>query len=287
MALAAVAVTAAALTLTSQRPTRAAATTVIASHPRLWLGSQMVADIAAKRAASDPDWVAVKASADAIVQQAVPKVTIIAASNTNPVQFTSAENLPWTGTARTVYLAGASGAWTAVNNQPPAGAWAATKTGSRTFTIPVNASSFGTFTGPITFFMAGGEDGGYITYGASGSGWKDAFTQLGIVYRVAGGSAYSAKALELLNKGVAPRSIFDALFEGAGELLMRNPGILALHATTFTNAIHYAFEHCHDDMTRRVMLLPPKAPTTPAPPEITPPELLTSVLLASMDTPWP
>ncbi len=199
MALAAVAVTAAALTLTSQRPTRAAATTVIASHPRLWLGSQMVADIAAKRAASDPDWVAVKASADAIVQQAVPKVTIIAASNTNPVQFTSAENLPWTGTARTVYLAGASGAWTAVNNQPPAGAWAATKTGSRTFTIPVNASSFGTFTGPITFFMAGGEDGGYITYGASGSGWKDAFTQLGIVYRVAGGSAYSAKALELLN----------------------------------------------------------------------------------------
>jgi hypothetical protein len=65
----------------------------------------------------------------------------------------------------------------------------------------------------------------------------------------------SAKALELLNKGVAPQSIFDAIFEGAGELLMRNPGILALHAATFTNAIHYAFEHCHDDMTRRLLLL--------------------------------
>ena len=36
---------------------------------------------------------------------------------------------------------------------------------------------------------------------------------------------------------------------------MRNPGILALHAVTFTNAIHYAFEHCHDDVTRRLLLL--------------------------------
>jgi hypothetical protein len=190
----------ASLTLAVLPPARAAGTTVIGSHPRLWLSPQMVADIAAKRAASDPDWLSVKASADGFLQQAVPKVTITGASNTNPVQFTSAENLPWTGTARTVYLAGASGAWTAVNNQPPAGAWAATKTGSRTFTIPVNASSFGSFAGQsVTFFMAGGEDSGYITYGASGSGWKDAFTQLGIVSRVAGGGAYSAKALELLD----------------------------------------------------------------------------------------
>jgi hypothetical protein len=65
----------------------------------------------------------------------------------------------------------------------------------------------------------------------------------------------SAKAIELLNKGVAPQSIFDAIFEGSGELLMRTPGILSLHAVTFTNAMHYNFEHCHDDMTRRLLLL--------------------------------
>ena len=65
----------------------------------------------------------------------------------------------------------------------------------------------------------------------------------------------STKAVELLNKGIAPRSIFDGLFEGAGELLMRAPGILALHAATFTNAIYYAFEHCHNDNTRRLLLL--------------------------------
>jgi hypothetical protein len=65
----------------------------------------------------------------------------------------------------------------------------------------------------------------------------------------------SAKALELVNRGVAPQSIFDALFDGAGELLMRRPGILSLHATTFTNAIHYAFQHCAHDETRRLLLL--------------------------------
>ncbi len=65
----------------------------------------------------------------------------------------------------------------------------------------------------------------------------------------------SARAIELLNRGVAPQSLFDACFDGAGELLMRQPGILALHATTFTNATHYAFQHCRDEGTRKLLLL--------------------------------
>lgn len=65
----------------------------------------------------------------------------------------------------------------------------------------------------------------------------------------------SKKAVELLNQGVAPRSLFDAFFAGAGELLMRAPGILALHATTFTNALHYGWQRCRDDETRRTLLL--------------------------------
>lgn len=71
------------------------------------------------------------------------------------------------------------------------------------------------------------------------------------------GSAKDAggKALELLNRGVAPQSLFDACFDGSGELLMRAPGILALHATTFTNALHYAWRHCRDDDTRKILLL--------------------------------
>lgn len=65
----------------------------------------------------------------------------------------------------------------------------------------------------------------------------------------------SAKALALLNRGVAPASLFDAFFDGAGELLMRAPGILSLHATTFTNALHYSWQHCRDDETRKMLLL--------------------------------
>jgi len=36
---------------------------------------------------------------------------------------------------------------------------------------------------------------------------------------------------------------------------MRAPGILSLHATTFTNGLHYAFDRCRDEQTRRMMLL--------------------------------
>jgi hypothetical protein len=65
----------------------------------------------------------------------------------------------------------------------------------------------------------------------------------------------SAKTLKLLNAGVAPRTLFDACFISAGELLMRAPGILSLHAMTFTNAVHYAWQHCADDETRKLLLL--------------------------------
>lgn len=65
----------------------------------------------------------------------------------------------------------------------------------------------------------------------------------------------SGIAVELLNRGVAPPSLWDAIFEGAGELLMRRPGIATLHAVTTTNALHYAFQHATHDETRRFLLL--------------------------------
>ena len=65
----------------------------------------------------------------------------------------------------------------------------------------------------------------------------------------------SALVAKLLNDNVAPQSIFDGLFCGAGELLMQAPGILSLHATTFTNAVHYAWQRAQNDETRRLLLL--------------------------------
>ena len=61
--------------------------------------------------------------------------------------------------------------------------------------------------------------------------------------------------VELLNRGVSPQSIWDAMQVGAGELLMRQPGIVALHAVTTTNAMYFAFRTSGDDETRRLLLL--------------------------------
>ena len=61
--------------------------------------------------------------------------------------------------------------------------------------------------------------------------------------------------MELLNHKVSPQSIWDALFVGAGELLMRQPGIVGLHAVTSTNALHFAYQASTDEPNRRLLLL--------------------------------
>ena len=80
-------------------------------------------------------------------------------------------------------------------------------------------------------------------------------TELLEVVRTGAPSDMSAAVARLLNKEVAPQSIFDGLFNAAGELLMQAPGILSLHAMTFTNAAHYAFQRTQSDETRRLLLL--------------------------------
>lgn len=93
------------------------------------------------------------------------------------------------------------------------------------------------------------------------SSWLDgksnAMASREILQAVRQGSALdlSEKAVELLNSGVAPQSIFDGLCLAAGELVMRAPGILSLHAVTCTNAMHYSWQHARDEETRRLLLL--------------------------------
>ena len=65
----------------------------------------------------------------------------------------------------------------------------------------------------------------------------------------------SKKAMDLLNGGVAPDSVWDAVLAGASELLMRAPSIVTLHAMTSTNALHYAWQNTTNDETRRFLLL--------------------------------
>jgi len=65
----------------------------------------------------------------------------------------------------------------------------------------------------------------------------------------------SQQVVDMLNREVSVQSIYDALFLAAGEMLARQPGIVALHAVTSTNALHFAFRHAANDETRRMLLL--------------------------------
>jgi len=84
---------------------------------------------------------------------------------------------------------------------------------------------------------------------------KDATAAMLVALREGSDSEACDKAVELINKGASPQSIWDAMFDGAGELLLRQPGIVALHAVTTTNALYFAYQASGDDLTRRMMLL--------------------------------
>lgn len=73
--------------------------------------------------------------------------------------------------------------------------------------------------------------------------------------RSASSEEVSDLTVKLLNDGIAPQSLFDGLFTGAGEMLMQAPGIVSVHAMTFTNAVHYAWHRVRSDETRRLLLL--------------------------------
>lgn len=93
------------------------------------------------------------------------------------------------------------------------------------------------------------------------AGWQDgrldeaATRDLLAVLRSGSADDASAKVVALLNGGVAPQSIWDALFAASGEMVMRQPGIVSLHTATTTNAFRFAFDHCGEPLTRRWLLL--------------------------------
>lgn len=62
-------------------------------------------------------------------------------------------------------------------------------------------------------------------------------------------------AADALARGAGPASVWDGVFVGAGELLMRQPGIIGLHGLTTANAMHYLWTHAADEPLRQRLLL--------------------------------
>lgn len=93
------------------------------------------------------------------------------------------------------------------------------------------------------------------------NGWQqgkpslEATASMLATFREASSEEACDQVIVQLNRSVAPQSIWDALFLGAGELLMRQPGLLALHAVTSTNALHFAYQTSASDETRKLLLL--------------------------------
>ena len=75
------------------------------------------------------------------------------------------------------------------------------------------------------------------------------------VLRQGTSDAACVAVVEQLRRGTAPQSLWDAIFCGAAELLLRQPGIVALHSMTTSNALHRAYATSGDDHTRRLLLL--------------------------------
>jgi hypothetical protein len=80
-------------------------------------------------------------------------------------------------------------------------------------------------------------------------------TELFQAFRQEPPTAASAIAVDALVRGVSPQSVWDGVFVGAGELLMRQPGIIGLHGLTTANAMYYLWQHAADDQLRRRLLL--------------------------------
>lgn len=91
--------------------------------------------------------------------------------------------------------------------------------------------------------------------------WRDgtlndaATKDLLATFREATPAAACDAVAAMLQKPVAAQSVWDALLVGAAELLVRQPGIVGLHAMTSANALHYAYADAAQDDTRRLLTL--------------------------------
>ncbi len=73
--------------------------------------------------------------------------------------------------------------------------------------------------------------------------------------RTADPLAAASDVLQRTNSGLHHRSVSDAVALASAELVMRQPGIVPLHAVTSTNALNYLMASVADDRLRKWLLL--------------------------------
>ncbi len=84
---------------------------------------------------------------------------------------------------------------------------------------------------------------------------RAAVTDLLAAMRTANAAEAADAVVTKLNDRVDPSCVWDALFLTAGELLMKQPGIVGLHTMTSVNALAFGYQTTSSDETRRLLML--------------------------------
>nr|WP_253154967.1 hypothetical protein [Stieleria tagensis] len=63
------------------------------------------------------------------------------------------------------------------------------------------------------------------------------------------------ETVKMISDGIAVQSVSDALYLSAAEMLAQQPGIIALHSATTTNAMQFSYRTAFRQRTRRELLL--------------------------------
>jgi hypothetical protein len=93
------------------------------------------------------------------------------------------------------------------------------------------------------------------------AGWRDGRADPGAraallqALREASEDDAGALVVEQLRRGTSPVSIWEALFGAAGELILRRPGIVAVHAQTTASALNHVFRFSTDEGCQQLAML--------------------------------
>ena len=90
---------------------------------------------------------------------------------------------------------------------------------------------------------------------SAGTGDHAATEELLTALRTGSPDDASERVVALLNRGVPAGVLWDGVVAGAGELLMRKPGLVGIHCVTTANALRYAGAQSGNDETRLWLLL--------------------------------
>jgi len=129
--------------------------------------------------------------------------------------------------------------------------------GSRPFEPPRRAEAGGCRLGPnrpwrCNFLLATQAN---VDRESKGKGDNGAVAKLLAVLREGSDADASRAVLAGVARGVPEQQLWTRIFLAAGDPMLKQSGIISMHANTSVNALDYAYRHLGDSRTRRLMLL--------------------------------